>query len=305
MSIIITGATGFVGQNLTSYLNSHNISTQALSLRDSAWRTSFPKRGDALIHLAGKAHDTTNTSADEEYFKINYDLTLTLFDEFLKSDIKDFFYFSSVKAVADTVNGCLDEVVEGKPATAYGKSKLKAEQYLLSQMLPNQKRLFIIRPCMIHGPGNKGNLNLLYNVVRKGIPWPLAEFDNQRSFLSIDNLSYLITQMLLKRDLPSGIYNFSDDQTLSTNELVETMSHTLGKKTRLWHIPAGLIRACVKIGDILPLPLNSERLKKLTESYAVSNDKIKTALGIEQLPLTTREGLAITIRSFQNRSHLK
>lgn len=305
MSIIITGATGFVGQNLTSYLNSHNISTQALSLRDSTWRNSFPKRGDALIHLAGKAHDTANTSDDEEYFKINYDLTLTLFDEFLKSDIKDFFYFSSVKAVADTVNGCLDEIVEGKPATAYGKSKLKTEQYLLSQTLPNQKRLFIIRPCMIHGPGNKGNLNLLYNVVRKGIPWPLAEFDNQRSFLSIDNLSYLITQMLLKRELPSGIYNFSDDQTLSTNELVETMSHTLGKKTRLWHIPAGLIRACVKIGDILPLPLNSERLKKLTESYAVSNDKIKTALGIEQLPLTTREGLAITIRSFQNRSHLK
>lgn len=305
MSIIITGATGFVGQNLTSYLNSHHMSTHALSLRDSTWRNNFPKQGYALIHLAGKAHDTTNTSVDEEYFKINYDLTLILFDEFLKSDIKDFFYFSSVKAVADTVNGCLDEIVEGKPATAYGKSKLKAEQYLLSQTLPNQKRLFIIRPCMIHGPGNKGNLNLLYNVVRKGIPWPLAEFDNQRSFLSIDNLSYLITQMLLKRELPSGIYNFSDDQTLSTNELVETMSQTLGKKTRLWHIPAGLIRACVKIGDILPLPLNSERLKKLTESYAVSNDKIKTALGIEQLPLTTREGLAITIRSFQNRSHIK
>ncbi|WP_333626032.1 NAD-dependent epimerase/dehydratase family protein [Sphingobacterium siyangense] len=305
MSIIITGATGFVGQNLTSYLNSHHMSTQALSLRESTWRNSFPKLGDALIHLAGKAHDTTNTSADEEYFKINYDLTLHLFDEFLKSDIKDFFYFSSVKAVADTVNGCLDEIVEGKPASAYGKSKLKAEQYLLSQTLPDQKRLFIIRPCMIHGPGNKGNLNLLYNVVRKGIPWPLADFDNQRSFLSIDNLSYLITQMLLKRELPSGIYNFSDDQTLSTNELVETISQTLGKKTRLWHIPAGLIRTCVKIGDILPLPLNSERLKKLTESYPVSNGKIKTALGIEKLPLTTREGLAITIRSFQNRSHLK
>lgn len=299
MSIIITGATGFVGQNLISYLTRYNIPTEGLSLRNSTWKNDFPKKANALIHLAGKAHDTTNTAADEEYFKINCDLTISLFEEFLKSEIKDFFYFSSVKAVADTVNGSLDEVAEAHPATAYGRSKLKAEQYLLNQALPAGRRLFIIRPCMIHGPGNKGNLNLLYNVVRKGIPWPLAEFYNQRSFLSIDNLSYLIKQMTLKSELPSGIYNFSDDQTLSTNELVELISETLDKKPKLWHIPAGLIRASVKIGDILPLPLNSERLKKLTESYAVSNKKIKLALGIENLPLMTREGLAITIRSFQ------
>ncbi len=299
MPIIITGATGFVGQNLISYLTRYNIPTEGLSLRNSTWKNNFPKKADALIHLAGKAHDTTNTSSDEEYFKINCDLTIALFKEFLKSDIRDFFYFSSVKAVADTVDGSLDEFAEAHPATAYGKSKLKAEQYLLSHAIPAGKRLFIIRPCMIHGPGNKGNLNLLYNVVRKGIPWPLAEFHNQRSFLSIDNLSYLIEQMILNPELPSGIYNFADDQTLSTNELVELISRTLGKKPKLWHIPAGLIRTSVKIGDILPLPLNSERLKKLTESYAVSSKKIKAALGIEQLPLTTKEGLAITIQSFQ------
>lgn len=298
MSIIITGANGFVGQNLRSYLNRHKIITQGLSLRDSAWKSSFPKQADALIHLAGKAHDTTNTAADEEYFKINCDLTISLFEDFLKSEIKDFFYFSSVKAVADTVNGPLEEIAEAHPATAYGKSKLKAEQYLLSQALPAGRRLFIIRPCMIHGPGNKGNLNLLYNFVSKGIPWPLAEFHNRRSFLSIDNLSYLIEQMILKSELPSGIYNFSDDQTLSTNELVELISETLGKKSKLWHIPAGLIRASVKIGDILPLPLNSERLKKLTDSYVVSNDKIKRGLGINALPITANEGLGKTIRSF-------
>src|SRR5690606_36771236 len=159
-------------------------------------------------------------------------------------------------------------------------------------------RLFIIRPCMIHGPGNKGNLNLLYKVVEKGIPWPLAAFHNQRSFLSIDNLSYLINQMIEQPDLPSGVYNFADDEPLSTHELVSLISETLEKKPLLWAIPTGLVRSLVKVGDVLPLPLNSERLKTLTESYVVSNTKIKSALGITELPLSAKEGLEKTVRSF-------
>src|SRR5690606_218134 len=107
-------------------------------------------KGDAIIHLAGKAHDTANTSSPEEYFKVNRDLTINLFKTFLESDIKDFFYFSSVKAVADTVAGVLKEDITGEPHTPYGKSKYEAEQYLLSQILPEGKRLFVIRPCMIH-----------------------------------------------------------------------------------------------------------------------------------------------------------
>src|SRR5690606_1572500 len=151
---------------------------------------------------------------------------------------------------------------------------------------------------MIHGPGNKGNLNLLYKVVKKGIPWPLAAFHNQRSFLSIDNLSYLVEQMLVQAEVQSGVYNFADDDALSTNELVVLISETLGKKAKLWSISEGLIKGMVKIGDVLPLPLNSERLKKLTESYVVSNAKIKQALGIDKLRLTAKEGLAKTIKSF-------
>lgn len=299
MQIIITGASGFVGQNLQGYLKDRRYQITKLSLRNENWQNHIDHKATAIIHLAGKAHDTANTSADEEYFKINRDFTIKLFNIFLESNIRDFFYFSSVKAVADTVEGVLQEEVQGKPYTPYGKSKLEAEQYLLSKTLPEGKRLFIIRPCMIHGPGNKGNLNLLYKVVEKGIPWPLAAFHNQRSFLSINNLNYLIEQMLIDGDLPSGIYNFADDHALSTNELVALISETLGKKPKLWSISGGLIRGIVKIGDVLPLPLNSERLNKLTESYVVSNAKIKHALGIEKLPLTAKEGLEKTIRSFR------
>jgi len=303
MKITITGGSGFVGQNLEQYLKERRYEIKKLSLRNENWSNHVDTDACAIVHLAGKAHDTANTSADAEYFKINRDLTIELFDLFLKSNIRDFFYFSSVKAVADTVNGVLTEDVEGKPYTPYGKSKLEAEQYLLAQVLPESKRLFIIRPCMIHGPGNKGNLNLLYKVVEKGVPWPLASFENRRSFLSIDNLCYLIEQMLVEEELPSGVYNFADDDALSTNDLVSLISETLGKKPKLWSISAGLIKGVVKVGDVLPLPLNSERLKKLTESYVVSNAKIKQALGIDKLPLTAKEGLIKTIRSFQKLSN--
>lgn len=298
MKIIITGASGFVGLNLMQYLNKQGLVSDAISLRQVNWRQLVTNDATAIIHLAGKAHDTAKVSVPEEYFRVNRDLTISLFNLFLESNIRDFFYFSSVKAAGDTVDGVLTEEVEGNPYTPYGKSKLEAEQYLLSQVLPTDKRLFIIRPCMIHGPGNKGNLNLLYKVVEKGIPWPLGAFHNQRSFLSIDNLNYLIEQMLVNIEVPSGIYNFADDDALSTNELVVLISKTLGKRPKLWSISVHLIRGAVKIGDILPLPLNSERLKKLTESYEVSNAKIKQMLGVARLPLTAKEGLAKTIRSF-------
>ncbi|CAM3820398.1 NAD-dependent epimerase/dehydratase family protein [Sphingobacterium prati] len=297
--VIVTGGSGFVGRNLIINLESQNYRVKCVSLRNIEWKHYIDEKFNIIIHLAGKAHDTSNTSNDDEYYKVNRDLTIDLYNNFLESNIKDFFYFSSVKAVADTVEGILQEDVEGKPFTPYGKSKLEAEQYLLSQPLPEGKRLFIIRPCMIHGPGNKGNLNLLYKVVEKGIPWPLASFHNERSFLSIDNLSFLIKEMIENQDIPSGVYNFADDEALSTNDLVTLIAQTLGKKPKLWCIPSSLVKKTVKIGDILPLPLNSERLKKLTESYVVSNCKIKTALGIQSLPTSTKEGLIKTILSFK------
>ena len=296
MKITITGATGFVGQNLSEYLEDNGCFVEKLSLRNPDW--TLNKNADVIIHLAGKAHDTANTSADDEYFKVNRDLTIRLFEEFLNSEIRDFIYFSSVKATADSIEGILDENHTSDPKTPYGKSKLEAENYLLSKDLPENKRLFIIRPCMIHGPGNKGNLNLLYKVVEKGIPWPLADFDNQRSFLSIDNLNFLIERIISDQNMTSGIYNFSDDKALSTNDLVKIIANTSGKTERLLKIPKHLISFIAKTGDYLKLPLNSERLKKLTENYIVSNHKIKTALNIDSLPISAEEGMKKTIESF-------
>lgn len=301
MKITITGTSGFVGQNLLPYLGEKGYCVSSLSLRNKDWQSAIPLNTEVFIHLAGKAHDTSNTSSADEYFKVNRDLTIELFDLFIKSEAKDFFYFSSVKAVADTVEGILTEDVIAKPYTPYGQSKNEAEQYILKASLPEGKRVFIIRPCMIHGPGNKGNLNLLYKVVEKGIPWPLASFENHRSFLSIDNLCYLVDAMINNKSVQSGAYNFADDKALSTNELVSLIAHTAGKKPKLWHISQGFMNTVAAIGDKIKLPLNSERLKKLTENYVVSNEKVKRALGIDKLPVSAEEGLERTIRSFASK----
>lgn len=299
MRILLTGSSGFIGQHLYAYFQKEKVEVQPLWLRDFDWRVKLDSNFDAIIHLAGKAHDTRNATDEDDYFKVNRDLTIQLFEEFLKSEIQDFFFFSSVKSVADTVNGVLLEDIEGNPQTPYGKSKFEAEKYLLSQKKPTGKRFFIIRPCMVHGPGNKGNLNLLYKIAEKGLPWPLAAFENRRSFMSIDNLNFIIWNMLKNKKVPSGVYNFADDESLSTNQVIGLIAEVLGYKPQSWKIPKKLIIQLAKIGDILKLPLNSERLRKLTESYVVSNQKIKSALGIDYLPLSAKEGLRLTIESLK------
>jgi nucleoside-diphosphate-sugar epimerase len=248
--------------------------------------------------LAGKAHDTSNTADASVYFDINVGLTKQIMDLFLASAATKFIFFSSVKAAADTVEGAiLTEAVSCNPKTPYGQSKLEAEQYILAQPLPAGKKICILRPCMIHGPGNKGNLNLLYKIAQKGLPWPLGAFENSRSFTSIENLQFVIGQ-LIERDIEQGIYQVADDEPLSINELIELMSESFNSKARIWNVPPGLIHIFAKTGDLLRLPLNSERLKKLTESYVVSNQKLKEALGIEKMPLTAKAGMKRTFASF-------
>lgn len=299
MNILLTGYTGFVGKNLAAYFNDNQMASVInLNLRD-ALPQQLPQ-ATAVIHLAGKAHDLKNTSDAQAYFEVNTVLTQTLFDRFLASDVRDFIYFSSVKAVADTVEGALAEDVVPSPITPYGQSKLAAEAYLLKQTLPEGKRLFIFRPCMIHGPGNKGNLNLLYKVVKKGVPYPLGAFENRRSFLSIDNLLFVIKTILNDPLVTGGIYNLADDTPLATAEVIKIIGVAIHRKPHIWKIPTALVNLLAKAGDLLSLPLNTERLQKLTESYVVDNTKIKTVLSIAILPITAKDGLLTTIKSFEN-----
>ena len=339
MNILVTGIHGFVGSNLVNALKYNHIlyGLDIISpakegvIKTFLWKDIESADSihelphfDAIIHLAGKAHDTKNQSAAQIYFDINTGLTQKIFDFFLQSSAKKFIFFSSVKAAADSVVGdILTEDVIPTPVGPYGESKIKAEEYIINKLTVDSgqwtvamqhdsaancqlstvhcqlnKQVYILRPCMIHGPGNKGNLNLLYNVVKKGIPWPLGAFENRRSFTSIDNLCYVV-EGLLTKDVPGGIYHMGDDEAMSTNELIATMCEVMGKKPHIWKINRGIMEGCAGLGTLFHLPLNTERLRKLTENYVVSNAKIKAALGIDKMPVTAKEGLIKTIRSFK------
>lgn len=293
MKILITGIHGFVGSNLVNALKGKHI-LYGLDIvapeKDGVVKTyswdDLGKRNipevDAIIHLAGKAHDTKNQSKAQVYFDINTGLTQKIYDYFLGSSAKKFVF--------------LTEEVVPSPKGPYGESKIKAEEYI-QEKWPADKSVYILRPCMIHGPGNKGNLNLLYNVVKKGIPWPLGAFENKRTFTSIDNLCYVV-EGLLTKEVASGVYHMADDEALSTNELIAVICEAMGRRAHIWHLNKKMMEMVASAGGCLHLPLNRERLAKLTENYVVSNRKIKSALGVDKMPVRAKEGLIKTIKSF-------
>ncbi len=291
-SLFITGSTGFVGRNIIQYFNSkfeifHYLKNTKININQ-----------DIVLHIAGKAHDLKNTSTTQDYYIVNTELTKNLFDNFLISNAKVFITLSSVKAVADELDCELTEDYIPNPITHYGKSKLLAEQYILSKIIPSGKKVFILRPCMIHGPGNKGNLNSIYKIISKGFPWPLGAFENKRSFCSIDNLCFVINELINNEMIPSGIYNVSDDEPVSTNHIIYLINHVLNKRNKIIIIPKIFILFFTKIGDYFKWPLNTENLKKLTENYIVSNTKIKQAMN-KNLPISAEDGLIKTILSFK------
>ena len=291
MNIFITGHSGFVGKSLIKYLS------KDINLTFFDKKNMILQNQQVVINLAGKAHDLKKIHSIDDYYIVNTELTKNLFDSFITSDANVFITISSVKAIADTVYSELTEDNIPNPITHYGKSKLLAEQYILSKTIPKGKRVYILRPCMIHGPGNKGNLNLLYQMVSNGFPWPLGAFDNKRSFCSIDNLCFIINELIENDKIPSGVYNVADDGPMSTNDLIKLISSSQGKKYKIWKVPVSLIKFFSKLGDLFNLPLNSERLGKLTETYIVSNAKIKAAIN-KSLPFTVKEGLMKTLNSF-------
>jgi nucleoside-diphosphate-sugar epimerase len=321
--ILITGAYGFVGTNLSRYLaKDHEVLALDLARSEGPGYAAFYSWDeldvipwdaiDTVIHLAGKAHDTKNTAEEKAYFDANLGTTQKVFDRFLAAKTGKFIFFSTVKAAADSAGaGALTEDAVPDPRGPYGVSKLAAEQYIRERCRElgegdflggrSGKSVYILRPCMICGPGNKGNLNLLYKMVSKGVPYPLGAFENRRSFTSMDNLCFVIGS-LIKKDIAAGIYHVGDDEAVSTRELISLIAKAAGKRERIWNWDKNLVTALAKAGDLLRLPFNSERLRKLTENYVVSNLKLKKALGVDRMPVSSKDGLEKAVLSLKEGS---
>lgn len=311
-NVLITGIRGFVGTNLTEYLidkkeflitgssrskkyieylknNIHSISSYDEIISGSCNFNSY-------VHLSGKVIETDIKGSEEEYLEVNFRQTKLMFDRFLADkEAEKFIFISTIHVLTDDPGEVLDESYVPKPFTPYGKSKFMAEKYIMENC-PAHKKYYILRPPMIHGPGNKGNLNSLYEIVKRGIPYPVGGINNKRSFLSVKNLCFVINE-ILSNDVKSGLYHVADDTPTDTHALIRLMADLSGKKAKIININPLVLNFLAKIGNVLPIPINEHKLKKLTKDFVVSNTKIKKAIG-KELPVTSDKGIELTIESF-------
>lgn len=319
-NVLITGISGFVGTNLTNYLKreSDKILITGCSRNpqilanidnklhgtcsvDELLSNSITGNGfHSYVHLAGKVYNTGEKTKAEDFFQANYQLTKQLFHRFCEDKVaKKFIFLSTIHVLTENPKVVLDESYEPKPFTPYGKSKYKAETYILENSPPD-KQVYILRPSMIHGPGNKGNLNSLYRLIKSGIPYPLRSINNKRSFVSIENLCFII-QQIVENDIDPGLYHVADDDPTFTHDLIRLIAEESGKKAKIWNVHPGLIYLIAKLGNVLPLPLNEYRYNKLVGNFIVSNQKLVHALG-KPLPVSSNEGLRRTIKSLMNKA---
>lgn len=296
MKIKILGSSGFVGQHLLKSLSS----SDGISVRNPNWEKGIVD-GDILINLVGKAHDHDGTAKEEDYYYANVEKLKEIFSAFLTSNAKMLIHFSSIAAIEEfEADELLNEDSSSNAVSWYGKSKFLAEKWLLEQRIPVDKKVVIIRPPMIHGPGDKGNLGLFYKFISKGLPYPLSSFNNKRSFIFINNLVFFIKEIINKSTvIAGGIYHVADNEPISTSEIVKVIEASIGKNNVKVDFPKFLIQWLAKVGDIIPIPFNTKRLRKLTSNLLVSNSKIKSSLNITSIPFSAIDGLKITIDSFK------
>jgi len=307
-SILITGATGFLGNHLLPTLQqqnfsikittrqllspiSHNIPSIQINNIDQTtdWSEAL-KEVDCVIHLAARAHILKDESIDPklQFYQTNTAATANLVKQAIAQGVKHFIFMSSVGAMATTSEQVLTEASPCKPDTPYGKSKLQAEQAIKELCENTSMSWTIIRPPLIYGPRNPGNMQRLLKLVQTGLPLPLGAINNQRSFLYVGNLVDTITTCIFHPNAKNQTFLISDGKDLSTPTLIQKLGKAMGKSPTLIPIPSQLLHLVAK-------PLGKEdTITRLTGSLAIDSNKIRTTLNW-QPPFSVEQGLQNTV----------
>lgn len=285
MNILFTGASGFLGRNLCSLLKKeYEISTVGLNLQDDYYINIaqnvpvFRERYDVVLHAAGKAHSVPKTEEEKQlFFDVNLQGTKNLCVALEKSNIPRTFIFISTVAVYGCDAG--EEITEEHPllgTTPYALSKIQAEQYLQSWCDKHQVTLGIIRPSLIAGPNPPGNLGAMIQGIKQGRYLCVGGGCCQKSVLMVQDIARLIPLLAEK----GGTYNVCDTYQPTFRELEIIIAKQLGKGVPL-SIPYWLAKGMALVGDCIGkrAPINSLKLKKVTESLTFSNAKAVRELG--------------------------
>ncbi|MBN4076905.1 NAD-dependent epimerase/dehydratase family protein [Mariprofundus ferrooxydans] len=296
MNVLITGATGFIGQHLYAALveNGSNVRMLGRTRPDGTlnyvhWDMNQPLDAKALdgidvvFHLAGKAHALNADYHDDvEYFTINTAGTRKLLEAAKSAGVRRFVYFSSIKAVGYHEH-CSDESCEELPDTMYGRSKLMAEQLVLSGGFVPEP--VVIRPTMVYGCTEKGNLPKMIQAIRKWHFPPLPDTRNYRSMIHVDDV---VSAALLLSQHPEAVgkcYIASDSHNYSTRQMYVWICEALGQPVPGWKVPVSLLKLIAVKGDMIGKIIgrrfifDSETLQKLLGTELYSSAKIEKELG--------------------------
>lgn len=289
MKLLFTGASGFLGQNVKPLLEKkYEVKTMGLTEVDdfkTDLSTEIPELTetfDIVFHAAGKAHSIPNSQEEDKvFFDVNYQGTVNLCTALEQSGIPRAFIFVSTVAVYGVDFG--DDISEDHPLqgkTPYALSKIQAEQYLTTWCAKNNVKLGIIRPSLIAGPNAPGNLGAMVNGIKTSKYLSIGGGTARKSVLMVQDISTLIPLLVEK----GGVYNVCDDVQPSFRQLEIIIAKQLDKNLPK-SIPYFIAKVMALVGDLLgsKAPINSLKLKKITESLTFSNNKAKTELGWQPL----------------------
>ena len=322
MRVLVTGATGFVGRHLVPALEraGHSLS---LPLRESGAEARLPKTMapdarrtslvgnvdaqtdwrealrdvDAVIHLAARAHVLDKTAEDEEAFmRVNAHGTSRLVEQSVDAGVRRFVLMSSIGAVTGASESLVTLGTPCKPETPYGRSKLAAERALIDRCRATTMAWTILRPTLVYGPGNPGNMGRLVGLVRRGLPLPLGDVANRRSFTFVENLADATTIALTHRNAANAVFLLGDGEDLSSAELIRRIAALTGSRTRLVSVPMPFVRGFARAADAVAeatgwsLPIDSATVRRLESSLYVDIEPLREKLGWTP-PIDVEEGL--------------
>ena len=286
LNVLVTGATGFVGQHLIEYLKLYGYNIKAISrnlipgvdtvicdfLKDDIPDNAL-KGIDIVFHLAGYAHDLKSESGIEQtYQKINVNVTADLLSLSAKHNVKKFIFVSSVKAGGIPIRGkCATEEDQYNPEGIYGKTKREAELQVLEVGRKFGMHVSIVRPALIYGPNVKGNLKLMVSGIKKGWFPPIPETGNRRSMIHVDDIIRALLLLANNKKADGEIFIATDGRTYSSRNIYEIMSHVLGNNVPSWSVPKFLMSAMALISPNLKY-----KMDKLLADECYSTEKLQS-----------------------------
>lgn len=241
---------------------------------------------ETVFHLAGKAHDFGQPDSSE-FQSVNVEGTRSLLEAAERAGARVFVFVSSVKAMGEGGDECLDEGSLAFPRSPYGVSKLEAERLVLETGLRTGMHVSVLRLPLVYGPGLKGNLRAMLLAIRRGSFPPPPRLANRRSLTSVEDVSSAILLAATNPVAAGRTYIVTDGHPYSSRGIYDAMREALGLPPRAWAIPLWLLRAAAGAGDVAsrvarrPMPLGRDVLSKLVGSAWYSNERIRRELGFE------------------------